>query len=85
MPSYYILREVSQLVNRVTYAAVRFLICRRHNAAVFPVHQRHTMVLVPMNTPGVKIVRPMRVFGYDDAPHGAKLVSQGFVTCYRSC
>ena len=43
---------------------------RRHDAASMPVHQRHTMVLVPMSTEGVKVVRPMRVFGYDDAPHG---------------
>jgi acyl-CoA dehydrogenase len=35
-----------------------------------PAHQRHSMVLVPMDAPGVRIVRAMKVMGYDDAPHG---------------
>lgn len=33
-------------------------------------HRRHSMVVVPAGTKGVEILRPMQVFGNDDAPHG---------------
>ena len=35
-----------------------------------PKHQRHSMIVVPANTPGIEKLRPMQVFGADDAPHG---------------
>jgi acyl-CoA dehydrogenase len=35
-----------------------------------PKHARHSMILVPANTPGITKLRAMEIYGHDDAPHG---------------
>jgi acyl-CoA dehydrogenase len=44
-----------------------------------PRHRRHSMILVPMDAPGLRVVRPTSVFGYNDGPHGghAEIVFDG--------
>lgn len=35
-----------------------------------PKHKQQSMILVPTDTPGIEVLRPMHVLGFDDAPHG---------------
>ncbi|MEO1367631.1 MAG: acyl-CoA dehydrogenase family protein, partial [Acidobacteriota bacterium] len=48
---------------------VSIVLCQSGDADT-PRHGRHSMILVPFDTPGVTVKRMLTVFGYDDAPHG---------------
>ena len=48
----------------------KIMIFMGHTNPEAETHKRQSMVLVPMDTPGVKMLRPLHVLGYDDAPHG---------------
>lgn len=47
-----------------------YIVMVRTGGEEVPKHQRHSMVLVPADTPGIEKVRAMEVYGHDDAPHG---------------
>jgi acyl-CoA dehydrogenase len=48
----------------------RILIVMGVTAEVTDPHRKHSMILVPRDTPGVDVKRGMHVFGYTDGPHG---------------
>ena len=54
----------------VGHPACRILIVMGKTDPDAPRHAQQSMILVPGDTPGVTVVRPLTVLGYDDAPHG---------------
>lgn len=49
---------------------IAIVMCRSKHSDTNSRHAQHSMILVPMDTPGVRRVRPLTVFGQDDAIHG---------------
>ncbi len=47
-----------------------YIVMVRTGGEELPVHKRQSMIVVPAGTPGIEILRPMQVYGHDDAPHG---------------
>ncbi len=51
-------------------ARCKILICMVKTNPDAARHRQHSQILIPMDTDGVEVVRPMHVFGQDHAPHG---------------
>ena len=47
-----------------------YIVMVRTGGDDLPKHKRHSMLLVPAETPGIEVLRAMQVYGDDDAPHG---------------
>jgi acyl-CoA dehydrogenase len=48
----------------------RILLFMGKTDSAAPRHEQQSIVLVPRDTPGITVLRPLTVLGYDDAPHG---------------
>ncbi|MGR3651480.1 MAG: acyl-CoA dehydrogenase family protein [Roseovarius sp.] len=47
-----------------------YIVMVRTGGDDLPKHQRHAMIVVPADSPGIEVLRAMEVYGHDDAPHG---------------
>jgi alkylation response protein AidB-like acyl-CoA dehydrogenase len=43
------------------------------------IHRQQSMIIVPMDAPGVKILRPLTVYGFDDAPRESAAINKSNV------
>ncbi|MEK0162517.1 acyl-CoA dehydrogenase family protein [Phaeobacter sp. JH18-32] len=47
-----------------------YIVMVRTGGDELPKHKRQSMIVVPADAPGIEVLRPMEVYGHDDAPHG---------------
>ena len=47
-----------------------YIVMVRTGSDDLPKHARHSMIVVDAESPGIEVLRPMQVYGHDDAPHG---------------
>ncbi len=47
-----------------------YIVMVRTSGDDLPKHKRQSMIVVPADAPGIEVLRPMEVYGHDDAPHG---------------
>ena len=71
----YVLNGLKWWTSGATDPRCKLLIFMGKSNADAHKYQQQSMVLVPMDTPGVKVVRALKVFGEDHAPHGHAEVS----------
>ena len=63
----------------------KVMICMVKTDPTAPKHLQQSQILVPMDTPGVEIVRPLTVFNNVDAPHGHMRVKLNNVRVPKDC
>jgi len=67
---HYVIRGRKWWTSGVLDPRCRIMIVMGRSNPDAPLHVQQSQILVPVDAPGVQIVRPLPVFGYDDAPHG---------------
>jgi acyl-CoA dehydrogenase len=66
----YVLNGTKWWTTGALHPNCRILIFMGKSNPAAPKHLQQSMILVPIGTPGVRVVRALPLFGYDDAPHG---------------
>lgn len=66
----YVLNGEKHYISGAGDPRCKIIICMVKTNPDAPAYAQHSQILVPMDAPGIEILRPMMVFSMDDAPHG---------------